>query len=106
DPALGTNPGRLEQRDRIVSAFAERLATQPARHWTERLAHSGVPSGVVRTVLEALRDGGASPLTGVAPSVPGHVRFAPPVLGEHTDMIRRHAWGVFKIVTPLGAERR
>ena len=106
DAALSTNPGRLGQRDRIVAAFAERLATRPAGYWSERLARAGVPNGVVRTVLEALRDAGASPLTGVAPSVPGHVRFPPPTLGEHSDMIRRHAWGVFKNVTPLGAERR
>ena len=104
DQTLSTNPGRLAQRDRIVSAFSERLGTQPARHWSERLARAGVPSGVVRTVLEALRDAGASPLTGVAPSVPGFVRFAPPTLGEHSDMIRQHGWGVFKIVTPLRAK--
>ncbi len=100
DPALATNAGRLAQRDRIVGAFAERLASQPARHWGEQLARAGVPSGVVHTVLEALRDAGASPLTGVAPSVPGHVRFPPPDLGEHTDMIRRYGWRVFETLHP------
>ncbi len=104
DPTLATNAERLAQRERIVSAFAERLATQPARHWGERLAQRAVPSGVVRTVLEALHDAGASPLTGVAPSVPGRVRFPPPGLGEHTDMIRRYGWAVFKNVTPLGPD--
>jgi len=105
DPALATNPGRLAQRDRIVSAFAGQLAMHPALHWTIRLAKAGVPSGVVRTVLEALADAGASPLTGVAPSVPGQVRFPPPGLGEHTEIIRRFGWGAFKNVTPMLTKR-
>jgi crotonobetainyl-CoA:carnitine CoA-transferase CaiB-like acyl-CoA transferase len=105
DPALSTNSGRLAHRERIVSAFAERLATESAKHWGDRLHAVGVPSGVVQTVLEALRDAGASPLTGVPPSVPGRVRFPPPRLGEHSDMIRRYAWGSFKIVTPRTGDR-
>jgi crotonobetainyl-CoA:carnitine CoA-transferase CaiB-like acyl-CoA transferase len=104
DPALSTNAGRLRQRERIVAAFAERLATQPAAHWGGLLRRAGVPSGVVRTVLETLRETNASALTGVPPSVPGRVRFPPPALGEHTDIIRRHGWGVFKNVTPAPSE--
>lgn len=99
DPALATNAGRLRQRERIVAAFAEQLATQPAAHWGGRLRRAGVPSGVVRTVLETLRDTSASALTGVPPSVPGRVRFPPPALGEHTDILRRLGWDVFKNVT-------
>jgi crotonobetainyl-CoA:carnitine CoA-transferase CaiB-like acyl-CoA transferase len=105
DPGLSTNAGRLAQRDRIVSSFAERIVTQSARHWGDRLRSVGVPSGVVQTVLEALRDAGASPVTGVSPSVPGSVRFPPPGLGEHSDMIRQYAWEAFKIVTPLRVDR-
>jgi hypothetical protein len=65
------------------------------------LGAAEVPNGLVRTVLETLHDAGASALTGVAPSVPGRLRFAPPGLGEHTELIRRKGWGAFKIVTPL-----
>ncbi len=99
DPALSTNAGRLRQRERIVAAFAEQLATQPAAHWGGRLRRAGVPSGVVRTVLETLRETSASALTGVPPSIPGRVRFAPPALGEHSDILRRFGWDVFKNVT-------
>jgi glutaryl-CoA transferase len=104
DPALATNAGRLRQRERIVSAFAEQLATQPAAHWGMRLRRAGVPNGVVRTVLESLRDTSASALTGVAPSVPGTVRYPPPALGEHSDIIRRFGWDVFKNVTASPAD--
>ena len=104
DPGLSTNAGRLAQRDRIVSAFADRIATRPAQYWCDRLREAEVPSGLVNTVLEGLRDSAASAVTGVAPSVPGRVRFAPPGLGEHTEVIRRHGWGVFEIVTPVASD--
>ncbi|HEV8446980.1 MAG TPA: CoA transferase [Gemmatimonadaceae bacterium] len=104
DPSMSTNAGRLRQRERIVAAFAEQLATQPAAHWGRRLDRAGVPNGVVRTVLESLRDTNASALTGVSPSVPGRVRYPPPALGEHSGIIRRFGWDVFKNVTPLPAD--
>jgi hypothetical protein len=43
-------------------------------------------------------------LTGVPPSVPGRVRFPPPALGEHTDILRRFGWDVFKNVTASRAD--
>ena len=95
DPALAGNAGRLAQRDRIVSAFAKALAARPAAHWCAALESAGVPNGVVHSVLEALRDTGASAVTGVAPSVPGAVRFPPPALDEHGALIRSHGWSAF-----------
>lgn len=95
DPRLVTNAGRLEHREELVLALGERLREAPAAHWLGRLAEAGVPAGVVRSVLEALREVEASPLTGVGPSVPGEVRFAPPLLDEHGAEVRRLGWGVF-----------
>lgn len=95
DPSLDTNAGRLAQRERIVRAMAERLRRRDAIEWHRRLEAAGVPSGVVRPVLEALRDVEASPRTGVAPSVPGTVRRPPPRLDEHGDAVRRLGWGAF-----------
>jgi hypothetical protein len=46
-------------------------------------------------VLEALAEEGASPRTGVAPSVPGSVRLPPPMLGEHSALVAAHGWGAF-----------
>lgn len=95
DPRLATNAGRLEHREELVLALAERVREEDASHWLSLLAQAGVPAGVVRSVLESLREAEASPLTGVAPSVPGEVRLPPPRLDEHGDAIRRHGWGVF-----------
>jgi hypothetical protein len=49
----------------------------------------------VRTVREALQNYDHSPTTGVSPSIPGTVRFEPPLLDEHGAAIRRHGWRVF-----------
>lgn len=95
DAALATNAGRLAQRDRIASAFAKQLATRPAAYWRTALEAAGVPNCVVHSVLEALRGTGASPVTGVTPSVPGIVRFPPPALDEHGALIRSRGWNAF-----------
>jgi crotonobetainyl-CoA:carnitine CoA-transferase CaiB-like acyl-CoA transferase len=96
DAALATNVGRLAQRERIVRAITQRVGQKPAAHWAERLSRAGVPNGLVQSVLEALRDTGASPITGVPPSVPGAIRFEPPALDEHGSQIRAEGWGAFR----------
>jgi crotonobetainyl-CoA:carnitine CoA-transferase CaiB-like acyl-CoA transferase len=96
DAHLATNAGRVEQRERVTAAIAERVATQSAAHWSTRLTEAGVPCGVVRPVLEALGDAaGASPLTGMPSSVGGSIRRPPPLLDEHGAAIRERGWGVF-----------
>jgi crotonobetainyl-CoA:carnitine CoA-transferase CaiB-like acyl-CoA transferase len=96
DPALATNTSRLASRERIVLAIARRVGEKPAAYWAERLTRAGVPNGLVQTVLEALRDSGASPVTGVPPSVPGAIRFDPPGLDEHGSQIRADGWAAFR----------
>lgn len=96
DPALRTNAGRLARREELVRAVADRVRERPASHWLSELSWAGVPCGAVRGVLEALREIEASPLTGVAPSVPGAVRFAPPLLDEHGAGIRKYGWELFQ----------
>jgi hypothetical protein len=49
----------------------------------------------VKSVLETLREEPSSPLTGVAPSVPGSVRLPPPRLDEHGALVRELGWNVF-----------
>lgn len=93
DAALATNAGRLAQRERVVGALQARLREHDAAHWGELLDAAGVPNGVVKGVLEVLREVEASPLTGVAPSVPGTVRRPPPLLDEHGAAIRAAGWG-------------
>jgi crotonobetainyl-CoA:carnitine CoA-transferase CaiB-like acyl-CoA transferase len=96
DAALATNAGRLANRDRVIGPLAERLRARPATAWQRLLDEVGVPNGLVKSVLEALREVDASPLTGVAPSAGGNIRRPPPRLDEHGDAIRRLGWGAFE----------
>ena len=95
DSRFATNAGRLAHRAEVVSAIRARVATRPAADWVSLLGSSGVPCGVVRTVLEALGDVAASPLTGVMPMKPAAVRRAPPMLDEHGALVRAHGWDAF-----------
>ena len=92
DPALATNAGRLAHRERVVGAISRRLCSRPAAVWQPVLDDAGVPNGLVKSVLEALRDVEASPVTGVASSVGGRIRYPPPRLDEHGPTIRRLGW--------------
>jgi crotonobetainyl-CoA:carnitine CoA-transferase CaiB-like acyl-CoA transferase len=96
DGTLETNAGRVKNRDKVVSALSERVREMGAQHWIDRLQSAGVPCGLVRTVAEALAVADASPLTGIAPSVPGSVRFPPPKLDEHGQSIRTLGWRAFQ----------
>jgi crotonobetainyl-CoA:carnitine CoA-transferase CaiB-like acyl-CoA transferase len=98
DASLATNAGRLAVRDRLVRVMAERLATDRAVEWRRRLDAAGVPNGVVKSVLQALEDVNASALTGMPSSVGGRIRFAPPALDEHGDLVRARGWGAFGAV--------
>jgi crotonobetainyl-CoA:carnitine CoA-transferase CaiB-like acyl-CoA transferase len=98
DQALDTNAGRLTQRERVVSEMQRVVETQNAKHWMELLDREGIPCGIVRTVLEALKDVEASPETGVAPAIPGTVRLPPPRLDEHGAQIRQHGWNAFNTI--------
>jgi crotonobetainyl-CoA:carnitine CoA-transferase CaiB-like acyl-CoA transferase len=97
DASLATNAGRLAERRRIIDTMSRRLAERDAQEWIAILEAKGVPCGVVKSVLEALRGVDSSPLTGIAPSVPGSVRLPPPRLDEHGDAIRRNGWRVFDL---------
>ena len=95
DESLAANAGRIAQREKIIDVMSRRLSERDAAAWLELLAERGVPCGVVKSVLEALEDVTASPLSGIAPSVQGSVRLPPPRLDEHGEEIRRDGWRVF-----------
>ncbi|HRN52588.1 MAG TPA: hypothetical protein PK788_03785, partial [Gemmatimonadaceae bacterium] len=63
--------------------------------WIAALEAAGVPCGVVKPVLEALREVEASPLTGVAPMAPAALRLPPPRLDEHGTLVRADGWRAF-----------
>lgn len=93
DAAFDTNAGRVTGRQRCVEAVQKRLRERGAGEWKARCERAGVPVGMVRTVREALADFAASPLTGAPSSVGGSVFRPPPLLGEHSEEIRRDGWG-------------
>jgi glutaryl-CoA transferase len=95
ETGLRTNAGRVAERARVVEAISSRIVQEPASHWIARLDGAGVPCGIVRTVLESLREVECSAAAGVAPSVPGSVRLPPPKLDEHGAEIRAHGWAAF-----------
>lgn len=95
EAALNTNSGRLENRTWLVAEMQRTIETESASHWIGLLDRAGVPCGIVRTVLEALKDVDASPVTGVSPATSGTVRLRPPRLNEHGDEIREFGWQVF-----------
>lgn len=96
DKVLATNAGRVGDRDRVVTALAERVSEMGAQHWIDRLQAAGVSCGLVRTVAETLAGTDSDPRTGLRPSVPGSVRLPPPRLDEHGDAIRALGWRVFQ----------
>ena len=95
DVSLATNAGRIEKRETVVGAIAERVIEKPAGHWMKKLEARGVACGLVRSVSEALADTGASPSTGLPSSVSGSARMRPPRLGEHDKELRTLGWRAF-----------
>jgi len=100
DVSLVTNAGRVRERERVVDAIAARVRAAPAAQWIAVLEAAGVPCGVVKPVLEALREVEASPRTGVAPMKPGAVRLPPPRLDAHGTLVRAEGWGAFAVARP------
>jgi crotonobetainyl-CoA:carnitine CoA-transferase CaiB-like acyl-CoA transferase len=97
ESALATNRGRLEHRDRVVRSFQGALGQRPAAEWLEKLASANVPCGVVKTVLEAVRDAGVGPIVmGMPSAVGGSARLPPPRLDEHGPQIRAAGWEAFR----------
>ena len=93
DERFASNAGRVAHRSEVVASIRARLGTRPSAPTIDALARAGVPCGVVRTVLEALGDVDASPLSGVAPLAPATVRRPPPTLDQHGALVRAHGWG-------------
>jgi crotonobetainyl-CoA:carnitine CoA-transferase CaiB-like acyl-CoA transferase len=96
DPEFLTNSGRVMNRDRLAARMEAVVRTKSAAHWIEVLSAVGVPTGVVKTVLQALENSGASADLGVPSSVGGTVRRPAPDLDEHGAAIRRSGWSVFR----------
>ncbi len=106
DPALATNPQRVQHRARLNAAVEARLASAGAAHWVETLNKAGVPCGPVHSVAAVFDDPQVqSQRMAIDVPHPGHgdvrmlgfpmrfrdaplqVRHPAPDLGQHTDEI-------------------
>ncbi|PLC52047.1 carnitine dehydratase [Pollutimonas nitritireducens] len=104
NPAYATNKDRIAKREEIFALLQEAFSKQPWSYWHARMIKAGVPSGVLRTVGEAIRSPEARereivtriphPELGWVPNVCLPIRYsgtplADPVLaprvGEHTE---------------------
>lgn len=111
DEAFASNPARVAHRGELVSAIQRVLLTRPQAAWLGRLRAAGVPAGPVATVDEVLEGEqakacamllhaehpvGALRLVAGGFKLDGRptpVRFAPPLLGEHDESVRRELEG-------------
>jgi formyl-CoA transferase len=103
-PDFKTNAARVEHRSALIAALQERLATDEAARWVERLNAAKVPAGRVNTIPEALELAerlGLDPTVNVGEGwtrqVQHPVRWTayetataspPPAIGADTDAVR------------------
>ena len=106
DERFATNPARVRNYAEFRPRLAAILRQRPRAEWIETLTAAGVPCGSVRDVSEVLTDphlearrmievvehaaAGTMRVLGVPiklSDTPGHVRTAPPALGQHTSTV-------------------
>jgi len=106
DPRFVSNVARLKHRDALIALLKEVLRTRDAVDWQQRLASTGIPTGTVRTVGQALHSPEATarqmvttvqhPTAGLVQLVASPIRMSgtpvrtpthPPLLGEHTSEV-------------------
>lgn len=122
DPRFAENADRTASREELRPLLVERLTTQPAAYWFDKLNDVGVPSGPINTIgqgVEYARKLGLNPVVQVgtgAAAVPGvrnpitfsatppRYDLAPPALGEHSEQIRSWLAATTNAGTPTTKE--
>jgi crotonobetainyl-CoA:carnitine CoA-transferase CaiB-like acyl-CoA transferase len=108
DPRFATNSQRVLNREALIGALAPTLVTRTARAWIDALLAAGVPAAPIHTYEQALATDHAvarqmlmnipHPVEGTFKSLgfpmklrgtPQRVRFPPPLLGEHSQELRK-----------------
>jgi crotonobetainyl-CoA:carnitine CoA-transferase CaiB-like acyl-CoA transferase len=56
DERFATNPDRVANREELVEALQQTLATRPAAEWVEAIRGAGVPCGPVNTLADVFED--------------------------------------------------
>jgi formyl-CoA transferase len=108
DPRFATNPDRIRNRDILCPLLQSLFETRTASEWLALFAETGVPSGPVNDVGQALNHPQAQaraavqeihhPTIGPLPTIasplrlertPPTIRRPPPLRGEHTEEVLR-----------------
>lgn len=107
DERFTTNAARVTNREPLVAALEQALASSPAAAWIERLGTRGIPCGMVNQIDQAFalaKQVGLEPIASF-PEVgtvanplqfsrtPATYRMPPPGLGEHDGEMRAEADG-------------
>ncbi|MBT2513608.1 CaiB/BaiF CoA-transferase family protein [Arthrobacter sp. ISL-30] len=105
DPRFAENKDRTERREELRPLLVDRLRTQSAGYWFDKLNAAGVPNGPINSIkqgVEYAQKLGLEPVVQVGtagnlvPGVRNPITFsatpprydlAPPKLGEHTEEI-------------------
>lgn len=108
DPRFSTNPQRVQHRSELVALLKQQFSQKPSAEWVKLIQAAGIPVGAVRSVGQVLNDPqvlaremvvsiehptiGDLKLLGIPfkfSATPASIRLAPPLLGQHSQVIRQ-----------------
>jgi crotonobetainyl-CoA:carnitine CoA-transferase CaiB-like acyl-CoA transferase len=106
DPRFATNAQRVQNRDAVVKAVGDLIATKNGEEWLKILTDAGIPCGPIYTVDKIFSDpqiihrqmvaelqhpkAGTIKVTGnpvKLSDTPGEITVPPPLLGQHTQEV-------------------
>ena len=106
DPRFATNAKRVQNRDEVVKAVGDLIATKNGEEWLKILTDAGIPCGPIYTMDKIFSDpqvihrqmvmelrhpkAGIVKVTGnpvKLSDTPGEPSVAPPLLGQHTQEV-------------------
>ena len=115
DPRFATNGKRVENRAELIGILRPIIAAQPSKFWLEGLEKNNVSCGPINRLDQVFSDPQyiargmnlemPHPATGTRPvrmvaspiklsETPVDYRYAPPMLGQHTDEVLRDLLGM------------
>ena len=113
DPRFAANSGRVVNRAILIPILQEIMLERPAAEWEEGLAKLDIPAGTIKTLDKVFDDRQTKaleivqeiqhPTAGSIKTVrspmhlsetPTRIRYAPPLLGQHTEELLQELLGL------------